>query len=395
VENVGGSKTDLVGDVAAEDVTLEAVMVNEVAEREIDRAVRGRRGIARTYVKWIRRRNPDSTPAEVIEMLERNYVMAISVAGAAITVGTIAAEIGISMIPIVGAAAVGAKSTLQSAGKTFALGVAKQGAATATAMLPAGDERLQFEITAILALAIADIHGMDLDQDQAHALVYLLSNGRVSSKQIDTMASALAESPPSGTVSTGQLIASGRADWGHWANTLADALPGEAAQGLVRGVQTGSIEGIRSTLDGKQQAAVEYGVGALVGGVTRFVFGRDVVDATRSAFAAAPLSFPNHLAPEAVTDSDKEVGDHNRALGALEDAARTVGAGVTVGATVVGASVTRAAGVVSRPFRSVDLDGDGVPDEAQVLTAVKGIGGALTGAAGVLGKFVASPFKPK
>jgi hypothetical protein len=31
------------------------------------------------------------------------------------------------------------------------------------------DERLQFEITAIFALA--DIHGMDLDKDQAHALV--------------------------------------------------------------------------------------------------------------------------------------------------------------------------------------------------------------------------------
>jgi hypothetical protein len=35
-------------------------------------------------------------------MLEHHYVTAISVAGAAITVGSIAGEIGIAMIPVVG-----------------------------------------------------------------------------------------------------------------------------------------------------------------------------------------------------------------------------------------------------------------------------------------------------
>ncbi len=69
------------------DVTLEAELVDKDAEREIDKAVRGRRGIARKYVKWVRRRNPDATPAEIISMLEHHYVTAISVAGAAITVG--------------------------------------------------------------------------------------------------------------------------------------------------------------------------------------------------------------------------------------------------------------------------------------------------------------------
>ena len=96
---------------------MEADLLDKDAEREIDKAVRGRRGIARKYVKWMRRRNPGATPAEIISMLEHHYVTAISVAGAAITVGSIASEIGIAMIPVVGPAAAGTKAAAKEAGK--------------------------------------------------------------------------------------------------------------------------------------------------------------------------------------------------------------------------------------------------------------------------------------
>ena len=274
-----------VGDRDPEDVTLEAELVDKDAEREIDNAVRGRRGIARKYVRRVRRRNPDATPAEIVSMLEQHYVTAISVAGAVVTVGSIAAEVGIAMIPGVGAAAAGTKAAAKEAGKKAAReaakatgketakaaaksavrGAAKSGARRAAALLPAGASQLQFEITALFALAVADIHGMDLDQEQAHALVYGLSNGRVSQQQIAAMASDLARSSALEIVSGGQSAVGGRKDLGHWANTLADSLPGGAAQSLVRGVQTGVLEDIRGGPDGRQQAAVEYGVGALVG----------------------------------------------------------------------------------------------------------------------------------
>jgi hypothetical protein len=402
-----------IGDLDPGDVTLEAELVGKDAEREIDKAVRGRRGIARRYVKWVRRRNPDATPAEIISMLERHYVTAISVAGAAITVGSIAGEIGIAMIPVVGPAAAGtkaaaketgkkatkeaakaaAKKTTKAAAKSAALGAAKSGAQRAAARLPVGDEQLQFEITALFALAVADIHRMDLDQEQAHALVYALSNGRVSQNQIATMASDLAQSSNPEVVSVGQTIAGGRRDWGHWANTLADSLPGGAAQSLVRGVQTGVLEDIRGGPDGRRQAAVEYGVGALVGGITRFVFGREVVDAAQSAFSDAPDTFPAYL--DVPAKPEKADNDPNRALAALEDAAKAVGAGVRTGAVAVGTGVASAADVVSRPFRSVDLDGDGMPDEPQALTAVKGVSGAIAGTAGTVGDGVSGLFKPK
>lgn len=390
-----------------EAVSLETELPEKDAECEIDKAVHGHRGVARKYVCWVRRHNPDATPAELIAILEHHYITAISVAGAAISVGSVAAEIGISMIPVVGAAAVGtkavtreaskkatkevakvaAKGTMKAAAKTAALGAAKNSAQKAAALLPAGDEQLQFETTTLFALAIAEIHGLEFDPEQARALVYGLSNGRVSQQQIATMATALAESSSTDVVSVGATSTNGRRDLSGWASTLANSLPGGAAQSLVRGVQTGVLEGVHLELGDKKQAAVEYGVGALVGGVTRFVFGREVVEASHSAFAEAPAVFPDSLGIPAKPDSDED--ESNRALAALEDAAKSVG----TGAAAVGSGVSTAAGAVIRPFRSVDLDGDGVPDEPQALSAVKGVGNTIAGVAGTVGGAITSRFK--
>ena len=395
-----------VGDLDPEDVTLEAEFDDEDAEREIDKAVKGRRGIARRHVKWVRRQNPDATPAEIISMLERHYVTAITATGVAIKVGSIAAEIGISLIPGASAAATGAKAAGKEAGKkaakevvkattkeatkaaakSAAIGAVKSGAHRVAALLPAGDKQLQFELTSLFALAVADIHGIDYDQEQERALVYILSNGRVSQQQIAAMASDLAQSSDPET-------AGGRKDLEHWASTLADSLPGEAAQSLVRGVQTGVLEGIRDRLDGKKLATVEYGAGALVDGTTRFVFGREVVKASHSAFPDAPDTFQAYLdVPETLEDADDEP---NRALEALEDAAKALGESMSASVLAVGTGVASAADAVSRPFRSVDLDGDGVADEPQALTAVKGVGGAIAGAAGAVGGGFSGLFKLK
>ncbi len=262
-------------------------------------------------------------------------------------------------------------------------------------MLPAGDEHLQFEITALYALALADLHGMVLDQDQMRALVYGLSNGRVSQGQIASMAADLAQA--STAVEVGRSIATGQQDWSHWAGTLARSLPSGAAQELVHGMQTGKLEDVRTGLDAKQQAVVEYGMGALVGGVTRFVFGREVVVAAREAFAEAPDEFPPHLAIEIKEKSD-ENDEPNPALAALQGAARSTGSWLGGSAQAIGSGV----GTVTRTFQSVDLDGDGIPDEPQALTAVKGVGGAIAGGASSAGKAAASvvgrfgsPFKRK
>lgn len=371
-----------------EDVTLMAELQPETADEEITRAVSARHRVARKYVMRLRKRNPEAGPAEIIAMLERHYVRAITVAGGVVTAGTIAANVGIALIPGVaagkeaskGAAKVAvkgaAKTAATKAAKSAATRSAVKGAATSAArtgavravhLLPAGDEQLQFEITAVFALAIAEIHSMSLDQEQAHALVYGLSNGRVSQQQIAAMATDLAQVSEPG-VGVVQTIVSGRDDWSHWANTLADTLPGGAAQDLVRTVQTGQLETVRSTLNGKQQSVIEYGVGALAGGATRFLFGNQVVEASRVAFAAAPVEFPELLS-DALLVKSEELHEPNRALAVLDEAAKTTGSWVT-----------GAAEKSTRAFRSVDRDGDGIPDEPQALTAIKGAGGAVAGA---------------
>lgn len=404
-----------------EAITLETELGDEEASRDIAKAVSARHSIARKYVLRLRRRHSEATPSEVIRMLERHYATSITTAGAVIAAGGIAAEVGISMIPGAGAAAVGVKAASQqaakkaaqeatkaavkSAAKNVAFGAAKTGAQRVAAFLPAGDQQLQFEITAIFALAVADIHGMDLDQDQAHALVYGLTNERVSQQQIATMAADLANESVEGVVA-GQSTAAERTDRSHWASTLAGALPAGAAQSLVRTVQTGHLDTVRETLSGKQQATVDYGVAALAGGVARFVFGRDVINSARLAFPAVPDAFPAHLAvpPKATPDADDL--EQNRALAALEDAAKgtggwiadtagAVGGGVATSAVAVGTGVATAAGTVARSFRSVDIDGDGIPDEPQALAAVKGVGGAIAGAADAAGGRVAGLFKRK
>ncbi|MDP4332143.1 hypothetical protein Q7F20_02065 [Curtobacterium sp. A7_M15] len=389
------------------DVTLEAEVAADDVDRDIAKAVSGRRAVARQYVRWLRRRNPSATPAEIVLMLERQYTTAITTAGAAVTVGSIAADIAIAMIPVAGPAVVGAKSAsaqaakagtkgaMKLAAKNLAKSAAQTGAKGAAArLLPAGDQQLQFEITAVFGLALADLHGMDLDKDQAQALVLGLTNERVSQQQIATMASDVAEVTSDGAISTGQRIAAGRDDWSHWATTLSDALPGGAAQTLVRTIQTGELDPVREGLTGKQRASVEYGVGAITGGVARFVFGRDVVKSSRTAFPEAPEDFPDHLALTVKTASDDE-GSDNRALAALEDAARSTGTWVTGAAGAVGTGVSGAASSATRVFRRVDLDGDGVPDEAQALTVAKNVGGRVAGAADAVGGRVAGLFKKK
>ena len=212
-----------------EAITLEAELNDEIATRDIAKAVSARHSIARKYVLRLRRRHPDATPAEVIRMLERSYATAITTAGAVIAAGAIAADVAIAMIPIAGPATAGVKSASQQAAKKaskeatkaavkvaakgVALGAAKSGAQHVAGLLPAGDEQLQFEITAIFGLAIYDIHGMEFDQAQAHALVYGLTNERVSHQQIAMMAADIATVSAGGVVDVGHRVAAGRTDW--------------------------------------------------------------------------------------------------------------------------------------------------------------------------------------
>ncbi|TAJ46886.1 MAG: hypothetical protein EPO52_15255 [Herbiconiux sp.] len=397
--------------IDAEVITVGADLDSDEASHEIAKAVSARHSIARRYVKWLRRRKPDASPAEIIRILERHYGSAITAAGTAITVGAIAADVGIAMIPVAGPATAGVKSVsahtgkaaVKAAAKNVGLSAAKTGAQHVSTYLPAGDKQLQFEITAIFGLGLAEIHGMRLDQDQAQALVFGLSNERISQEQIATMAADVATISADGVVAAGTDAAAGRSDW---ANTLANSLPAGRAQSLVRTMQTGQLDPVRDSLSSKQQTAVDYGVAALSSGITRFVFGRDVILSSRTAFPEPPDEFPENLAIPVKAKPDDDDSEGNAAVAALQEAAKStgsritgtagaVGGGVAAGAVAAGSGVATAAATVSSPFRSVDIDGDGIPDEARAVTAAKSVGGAITGAAGAVGGGIRDRFRSK
>ena len=130
---------------------------------------------------------------------------------------------------------------------------------------------------------------------------------------------------------------------------------------------------------------IPFGVGAVVGGVGSFFFGRDVVKSARVAFTEPPTAFPEWLIDFA--KPEREPAEPSRAAVALQAAAGNV--------MDFSADVWDKVGKAADVFRSVDLDGDGNPDEAQALTAAKGVGKALAGGAGAVGGAASSLFKRK
>lgn len=333
-----------------EEIALEADLTVEEANLQIDQAISGRKENVRKYIRWVRSKNPEASPAQLKELLGQHYVTAITAAGAAITVGSIAADIGISLIP-----GGGAVKGVKAVAKQAALGAVKAGAQHAsTKMLPAGDEQLQFEITALYMLALADVHGVELNKQQAHELVY----------RATCMADESSESKSS-----------------------------EATQGIVSELQAGAMDSVQDSLSTKQQSIVTYGTEGIASGVARFTFGREVVEVADQMFTDTPEVFPQHLSiPDA---SEVEEKEPNKALAALEDAAKTAGNKMSTGSAVAAKGVRSAAAKVSSPFRSVDLDGDGEPDEAQALTAAKNIKGSVSGAVKSVGSKLPKPFKKK
>jgi len=292
-----------------DDVTVAAELTDDVAEREIAAA----HSAARKYVRWIRRRRPEATPAEVIRFLERQYLAAITVAGGLVSAGGVALEAGIAMIPGGGLAASATKKVAR-----------RLGAQRVTKLVPSGDEQLQLQITALYALALADIHGLDLDEAGRSALVHGLAD--------DPGDSAPGTAP--GTAPPGRS---------RWAARLARSLPADGAQELVRGMRDGK----RS-----KRAAVRAGVAAARDGVTRFRFGREVVEATQEAFAEPPAEFPPHLALPDTPETDDAT---NPALAVLTGTAGhwLGGSAPAIGTGVDAArgAVTAAAAKVRSPFR--------------------------------------------
>lgn len=341
-------------------------------EDRLFEAIRVQRPAVIAHIQTIRRSYPDATPSEAMKILESRYLAAVTSASAGVG----------------GAAAV-------------------PGIGTAVALsLSGADLLLFFELSALYSLSIAEVHGLNVtDPQRAKVLVLGMTLGESSQGRVATLVAGAAAGKQGDHLGLVNDVARAgtAARNGAWGDVVATTVPEGQLNPLMKQMLTaGAVKLGAKVGSGTFAKILPFGIGMIVGGAASFAFGKSVVTASRSAFSAPPADWPASLA---IVDEDGDgVQDPPRALVAMQAAADEakdftedvwgkVSGGASAASSAIGSGMSVAAGAVSRPFRRVDVDGDGVPDEPQMLTAAKGVGGAFAGAAGAVSGGVSALIK--
>ncbi len=319
---------------------------SEAFQAKMYQAIAVQRPVVLEFLKSLRREKPDATAPELLKMLDTRYVAAVTLTSTA--VGASAA------IPVVGT------------GIALSLGV--------------GDLLFFYEISALYVLAAAELHGIVVsDAERARPLVFGMLLGEKSQNQVSQL---VLHAAGAGGVNGARVVAKGvvakgvvgRALPSAWGEVLTQQLPDSALAPLTAVIARQALKGSAKFGAGTLGKVIPFGVGAVVGGLGSFTFGRDVVKAARIAFPKPPTEFPDALAD--FSKPDLSVLAQSRAVKAMQAAAAH--------ASDFGEAVWGKANDAMDVFRSVDLTGDGVPNEARALTAAKAAG-ATAKRAGVAG----------
>lgn len=207
--------------------------------------------VVHAHVDAIRARRPGATPEQVIAILERRYLLAVSSSGGA--VGAAAA------IPAVGT------------GAALALTAAQVGTFLGASSL--------------LALAVADVHGITV-HDGARRRALLLT-------------SLLGERGPE--LLEAELGTSAMT----WGKTLLTRLPIATVRTVNRTLRGRLVAGgaakAGSLMVGR---LLPFGVGAVIGFAGGRALGRTMISGVRAAFGPPPLVFVRHVDAEFVVTAD-------------------------------------------------------------------------------------------
>ncbi|PQP26895.1 MULTISPECIES: hypothetical protein [Rhodococcus] len=194
------------------------------------------------YVEWVRRSHPGESPAQIVERMEKMFLLAVTGSGSA--VGATAAIPGVGTIASI--AAVGAESA-------FFL-----------------------EAAALLTLAVASVHGISAaDHQQRRALVLSVALGESGMEIVQKATGVTAK---------------------NWASAITSRIPGPTMKGmnsrLVRKFITKYAARRSALVLGK---LVPAGIGAAIGGAGNRAIGKGVVKNAREAFGPAPARWPDEL----------------------------------------------------------------------------------------------------
>lgn len=208
----------------------------------LDKAVTVPSATVHAHVERLRRRNPLASPQQIIALLEREYLRVVAATGGAVGAAAAAPSIG-----------------------------------TGTAMaLTAGDVAGFFGASAAFSLAVASVHGIEVeDSERRKALLLATLLG-------ESGARAVSDAAEIGTA--------------------------QAARALLTRMPLRTVKAVNSQLTRRmvrRQVAKQggvalgrlapFGIGAVIGIVGGRALGRTVVEGARAAFGPAPLTFPRVL----------------------------------------------------------------------------------------------------
>ncbi len=255
--------------------------------KTLSRLLSVQRPVVLAYVRSVRRRHPDATPEQLVEILSKHYLNLATGTGAA----------------------VGATAVVPGLGTVAAVGVA---AAETAGFL---------EASALYAQSLAEVHGLQVrDPARANALVMGLMLGNSGRDLVKKFA---------GQASGGEALTAG------WAQTVTSQLPASLVDSLVKRMRRTLLKKYATRSAGSLFGRIlPFGIGALIGGIVNRKMAKTVIENSKDAYGAAPATFDDDLNPRlnsARTDTDLLAGFKKlvnlRKKKAAEDAEAAYGTG--------------------------------------------------------------------
>jgi hypothetical protein len=214
------------------------VGLSGVLLRGVEKAIGIQRSPVAGYVARLRRARPDASPAEVIAVLEKRYLAAVTGAGAAVG--------GVAAVPPFGAV---------------------------LALALSGGETVVFlQATTFFALAVAEVHGIRAEEvERRRALVLAVVVGDHGAMLVEKIAGQTSE---------------------HWGKLLPEVIPMSSVTAISK-----HLGGWFATKYGRKRGVVvmgrvaPLGIGVAIGAGGNRALGRVVVHTSRRVFGPPPADF--------------------------------------------------------------------------------------------------------
>lgn len=217
--------------------------------RGLRAAMSAQRPAVLAHIRSIRRQHPTASPEQVVRILEKRFLTSVTLSGAG--------SGGASVIPGVG---------------------------TAITLTVIGAETvLFFEMTALFAQSVAEIHGIVIDdEERAHNLVMALLLGGPSKGVVDQFLRQA-------STRDGNRVE-------YWGETITSTMPKALTSYLNKMLREQLAKRFAITQGaGMVGRLIPFGIGAVIGGTSNRIIGGKVVTAARQAFGPAPLVWTAEL----------------------------------------------------------------------------------------------------